>query len=211
MSNDMWFNNPGILLNNPDQFIPINKLSLTEKVNALARFAIYTAVIIWVLDKEQKWYYISVGLIIFSYLMGKQNMTDHFTQYTNYKYLNPKFNYESPIKTTNSLIKNNSKYLETTKPYNNWDNRINDRTNFESWCYNDNLINNYDPSNQPNPSNQVNPSNQPNLSNQVNQEPSYNLNGSYPADNNKNVDIYYDKNKINNLPNDKLTINLHLV
>jgi hypothetical protein len=207
MSNDMWFNNPGVLLNNPDQFIPINKLSITEKVNALARFGIYTAIIIWVLDKEQKWYYLSAGVIIFSYLMGKQNNMEHLTQYTNYKYLDPKFNYESPIKNIYGQInnsfslnngKNNSKYLETTKPYNNWDNRINDRTNFESWCYNDNLINNYNPS-----SNQkVSPSNQilSSPSNQVETN-----------DNSKNIDIYYDKNKINNLANDKLTINLHLV
>lgn len=186
----MWFNNPSILLNNPDQFIPINKFTVIEKVNALARLGIYSSIIIWVLNKENKWYYLSAGLIIFSYLVGKQSV-DHFTQYTNYKYLNPTFNYDTNTKKNMyEQSKPNLQYLETTKPYNNWNNRINDRTNFESWCYNDNLINTY------------------NLDNQNN-----NTINTFTEQNNssKNIDVYYDKNKINNLPNNKLTINLNLV
>ncbi len=186
----MWFNNPSILLNNPDQFIPINKFTMIEKVNAVARLGIYSSIIIWILNKENKWYYLPAGLIIFSYLIGKQSI-DHFTQYSSYKYLNPTFNYDTNIKKNiYEQPKHNLQYLDTTKPYNNWNNRINDRTNFESWCYNDNLINNY------------------NLDNQNN-----NSNNTFMEENNssKNIDVYYDKNKINNLPNNKLTINLNLV
>ena len=198
MSNEMWFNNPGILLNNPDQFIPISRLSQAEKVNSLARFSVYSAIMIWVLDKENKWYYISVGLILFSYLMGKQQLgNETFTQYGS---TNPTFNYDNQPNINNLNIfssnqknhLNNSKYLQNTKPYNNWNNNnyVNDQSGFASWCYNnDNNQNNNNQNNNNNPSDMIIKNNDPE----------------------KNINVYYDKNKINNLNDDTLTIKLHLI
>ena len=218
MSNDMWFNNPSILLSNPDQFIPINRLTQTEKVNSLARFSIYSALVIWVLDKEQKWYYLSIGLIIFSYLMGssKNNMLNEpFAQYQNYKYLNPKFNYESP----NNLKNNNvlGKYLNNTKPFNCWNNGLNDQTGFASWCYNDDKQpNNYNKhhdnyNKQPDFFNKLSDSDMI-INNYAEQKSRNNNNIQYPEGaSNNNVDIYFDKNKLNNLSNDTLNIKLHLI
>jgi hypothetical protein len=198
MSNDLWFNNPSILLSNPDQFIPINRLSQTEKVNSLARFAIYTSVIIWVLDKEQKWYYLSIGLIIFSYLMGSsknQMMNEHFSQLYPYKSLNPKFNYDVPSNLRNN--NNINKYLNNTKPYNCWNNGVNDQTGFASWCYNDDKQND-----------NLNLNNSDMI---INKQNNYNVNTDSRSINNNNVDIYFDKNKLNNLDNDTLNIKLHLI
>ncbi len=214
MSNDMWFNNPSILLSNPDQFIPINRLSQTEKVNSLARFSIYSAIVIWVLDKEQKWFYLSIGLILFSYLMGssKNNMLNEpFAQYQNYKYLNPKFNYEIP----NNLKNNNvlGKYLNNTKPFNCWNNGLNDQTGFASWCYNDdkqpnNFNKQSDPFNKQHDNYRLSDSDMI-INNYAEQKSRSNIQSI--NNNNNNVDIYFDKNKLNNLINDTLNIKLHLI
>jgi hypothetical protein len=205
MSNDMWFNNPSILLSNPDQFIPINKLSLTEKTNSLARLSIYIAIGIWVLNKEQKWYYLSIGLILFSYLMGssKNNMlNESFSQYQNYKYINPKFNYNIP----NNLKNNNifSKYLNNTKPFNCWNNGLNDQTGFASWCYNDdnkkfNNLNKQSDNYRFSDSDMI-------INNNNNKQ--YH---EETANDRNNIDIYFDKNKLNNLNDDTLNIKIHLI
>ncbi len=210
----MWFNNPSILLSNPDQFIPINRLSQTEKVNSLARFSIYSAIVIWVLDKEQKWFYLSIGLILFSYLMGssKNNMLNEpFAQYQNYKYLNPKFNYEIP----NNLKNNNvlGKYLNNTKPFNCWNNGLNDQTGFASWCYNDdkqpnNFNKQSDPFNKQHDNYRLSDSDMI-INNYAEQKSRSNIQSI--NNNNNNVDIYFDKNKLNNLINDTLNIKLHLI
>jgi hypothetical protein len=45
----VWYQNPEILLNNFDEFIPNKKLSKPENVNSIARFAIYFSIIILIL------------------------------------------------------------------------------------------------------------------------------------------------------------------
>jgi hypothetical protein len=67
---DLWYQKPNVLLDDMFQFFPTNDLSRTEKINALARFALYYALIIIVLDQNQKWLSISVVLLIVSYCLG---------------------------------------------------------------------------------------------------------------------------------------------
>lgn len=208
-NNDFWFNNPSILFTNLDQFIPINKLSINEKVNALARFAIYYTLVVWFLEKEQKWYYVSIALILFSYLTGNQHQNKNTENFM------PKWKYGEGAeyyKINNNLytgagknISNNSvheqkqqlllqqkqqllqspqqnQYLQNMKPYNNWDN--NDIT--KSYCTDQNDFASWCYNS---PTNQVN----------------------VDSKNDDNINIYYDKNKINNLPNNCLTLKVHLV
>ena len=66
----LWYEKPNVLLDDMFQFFPTNDLSRTEKINALARFALYYALIIIVLDQNQKWLSISVVLLIVSYCLG---------------------------------------------------------------------------------------------------------------------------------------------
>jgi hypothetical protein len=48
MSN-LWYNNPQVLMNNLVEFVPTNNLSKEEKINAIARFAIYYGLIIFII------------------------------------------------------------------------------------------------------------------------------------------------------------------
>ena len=40
-----------ILLHNLDHFFPMQKLNNVEKVNSLARFAIYYSILLWIFNK----------------------------------------------------------------------------------------------------------------------------------------------------------------
>ena len=69
MSN-LWYNNPQILLDNWTEFIPSNDLDNVEKINAIARFAIYYSVLIFVFKQDSKWFSVSIVLLIISYSLG---------------------------------------------------------------------------------------------------------------------------------------------
>jgi hypothetical protein len=59
---ELWYNNPKVLFDNPEQFVPKNNLTRTQKINSLARFSIYYSLLILVSKQDTKW--LSVGLII---------------------------------------------------------------------------------------------------------------------------------------------------
>ena len=69
MSN-LWYNNPQILLDNWMDFFPTNNLSREAKINAIARFAIYYAVLIFVFKQDSRWFAISIVLLMISYYLG---------------------------------------------------------------------------------------------------------------------------------------------
>jgi hypothetical protein len=69
MSN-LWYNNPQILLDDWLEFFPTNNLSRYEKINAIARFSIYYAILIFVFKQDSKWFSISVVLLMISYYLG---------------------------------------------------------------------------------------------------------------------------------------------
>jgi hypothetical protein len=52
------------------QFFPTNDLNRSEKINALARFALYYGILIIIMEQNQKWLALSIVLLIVSYCLG---------------------------------------------------------------------------------------------------------------------------------------------
>ena len=72
----LWYENPKILLDNPDQFLPSNEQNHIQKINSLARLAIYWALIVYFLKYDNKWLGVSVVIIVISFVLGQ---TEDFT------------------------------------------------------------------------------------------------------------------------------------
>jgi hypothetical protein len=68
--NTLWYNNPQILLSEWYQFFPNNSLSREQKINAIARFAIYYLILIIIFNQNLKWLSISIILLIISFCLG---------------------------------------------------------------------------------------------------------------------------------------------
>jgi hypothetical protein len=68
---ELWYENPKILLDYPDQFLPSKNQSHIEKINALVRLAIYWAIIVYLLKYDNKLLSISVVIIIISFFLGQ--------------------------------------------------------------------------------------------------------------------------------------------
>ena len=74
--NQLWYQNPSILLENVDQFLPIKKLNRIQKINSLARFSIYLAGLIIISGKDSKWLSVSIIVILISLFLGaSENFT----------------------------------------------------------------------------------------------------------------------------------------
>ena len=69
----VWYQNPEILLNDLDEFIPNKKLSKLKNINSIARFAIYLSLIILILKQNTKWLLISLLLLFISYYLNISN------------------------------------------------------------------------------------------------------------------------------------------
>jgi hypothetical protein len=67
---EVWYNNPGILLQNPGEFFPTNDLDRINKINAIARLAIYYMILITLFGLNSQWYSVSIVLLIISYFLG---------------------------------------------------------------------------------------------------------------------------------------------
>ena len=70
MSN-LWYQNPRILLEDLDQFFPNKHLNREQKINAIARFAIYYTILLLVFQQDNKWLSISIALLIISIYLGQ--------------------------------------------------------------------------------------------------------------------------------------------
>lgn len=77
---DYWFKNPIILLQNTNEFFPKKDYNKIQKVNAIARLAIYYSVIIIVLKLDTKYLSVSICLLLLSYFLG---VTDNFEDIIN--------------------------------------------------------------------------------------------------------------------------------
>ena len=73
---NIWYKNPKVLLTNFDEFFPVNKFTRTQKINSIARFAIYYAILILVMKQDNKWLSLSLVLLMISYFLGS---TEEFT------------------------------------------------------------------------------------------------------------------------------------
>lgn len=67
---ELWYNNPLILLNDWSQFFPNNDLNKKQKINAIARFAIFYSILILIFNQDKKWLSISIVLLIISFCLG---------------------------------------------------------------------------------------------------------------------------------------------
>lgn len=107
-----WYNNPKVLIENPYQFFPSKDMKRVDVVNAMARFAIYYAIIIIVLKQDLKWLAVSVVILTVSMFLGT---TEKFTSVDST--LNPPENVcQRPTKdnpfmnyTVGDLINNNNR------------------------------------------------------------------------------------------------------
>jgi hypothetical protein len=67
---NIWYRNPKILLQNLDQFFPNKTLSRVNKLNALARFAIYYSLLVIILRQDTKWMSVSLIILLITIFMG---------------------------------------------------------------------------------------------------------------------------------------------
>ena len=67
---ELWYQNPKVLLYNMDQFFPNNNLNRIEKINSLARFAIYYSILILVLEQNNKLLAIGITILTISFFLG---------------------------------------------------------------------------------------------------------------------------------------------
>jgi hypothetical protein len=63
---DVWYENPTVLLNNLDQFMTNKNLTIEENINALARFAIYISLVIYICKLNNNLHIMSIIIILYS-------------------------------------------------------------------------------------------------------------------------------------------------
>ena len=67
---DLWYENPNILFDNLDQFFPNNDLSRNQKINSMARFALYYSMILIIFNQDTKWLSVSFIILFISIMLG---------------------------------------------------------------------------------------------------------------------------------------------
>lgn len=68
--NKLWYKDPKILLNNMGDFFPTSDLSKEEKINSLARLALYLGIIILMVGEDTNWLILSLIILGISYFMS---------------------------------------------------------------------------------------------------------------------------------------------
>tara|TARA_E500000178_G_C16850977_1_gene675110 strand:- start:279 stop:932 length:654 start_codon:yes stop_codon:yes gene_type:complete len=71
-----WYDDITIIMKKPMEFFPSSELSVNCKINSMARFAIYYAIFIIVMNRNQKWLSLPVCILIISLFIGT---TEGFT------------------------------------------------------------------------------------------------------------------------------------
>jgi len=67
---ELWYENPKVLLDEPDKFLPSNEQTNIQKINSLARLALYIAIAIFVFKFDNKYLSISLLVIVISWFLG---------------------------------------------------------------------------------------------------------------------------------------------
>lgn len=67
----LWYEDIKVLVDNPLQIFPLESYDRIQKINSIARFAIYLAIYILIMKIDNKYLSISIILLILSYLLGK--------------------------------------------------------------------------------------------------------------------------------------------
>ena len=68
---DYWFINPFILFKNIDEIIPSNNQNRIQNSNAIARFSLFLALLIWIGDFNKSWLGLVIFLLLISWLYAK--------------------------------------------------------------------------------------------------------------------------------------------
>lgn len=75
--NKLWYNSPKSILENMSEFFPYSDLSNERKINAIARFAIYFALLIIIFNEDYNWLLLSIILLIITLFL---DFDENFTQ-----------------------------------------------------------------------------------------------------------------------------------
>jgi len=73
---ELWYHNPKVLLDEPDQFFPVKKLNRVQKINSLARFSVYWMIVVLVSKQDSKWLSVGIIIMLISAFLGN---TEKFT------------------------------------------------------------------------------------------------------------------------------------
>jgi hypothetical protein len=68
---EIWYENPKVLLDDLNHFLPTKDHNVIQKINSLARLAIYYTIIIYFFKYDNKWLSISLVIIAISFFLGK--------------------------------------------------------------------------------------------------------------------------------------------
>lgn len=100
---NVWYQNPKVLLDNLNEFIPNKKLSKTENINSIARFTIYFSILIIIFQLNLRWLLISICLLLLSYYLDTDtdnklinNVVDIINNNINFKNIN-KSTFDNPF------------------------------------------------------------------------------------------------------------------
>jgi hypothetical protein len=74
----LWYQNPSILFKNLDHIYPGDSLMYNDKINSIARLALYYSLIIIIFSINKKWLLISLILFMTSYYYSVYNNIDDF-------------------------------------------------------------------------------------------------------------------------------------
>lgn len=70
IKDELWYRNPKILLSNMDDFFPNKDLNRIEKINAIARFAIYYFILVLIFNNNYTWISIPIIILLISLFLG---------------------------------------------------------------------------------------------------------------------------------------------
>lgn len=69
---DVWYNNPYIIFEDLQIFIPYSNLSPNGKKNSLVRLSIYTTIILFISKRDLLWYLVPVIILVSSFLINSE-------------------------------------------------------------------------------------------------------------------------------------------
>src|ERR1700733_12015098 len=82
-----WSDDLTVLYENDNyiKFIPTENMTRAEQLNAIARFCIYFALLAVLFDKEQKWLYVPIIILLFTIFLYKMYIGDEYGKEKDFK------------------------------------------------------------------------------------------------------------------------------
>lgn len=141
---DYWFNNIFVLFQNMNEFFPKKEFNRIQKVNSIARFAIYYSILICLFKLDTKYLSLSFCLILLSYYLGYVDTFESITTekctkptndnpYMNFTIGDQIINPNRPPACDINLIKNNDRNFYTMPSTT----LVNDQEGFANFLYGD--------------------------------------------------------------------------